>query len=121
MLKILLLICGAALSAALLWFAVSNYRAATPIAQENLRGMALSITAAVENIAAHDQTLRSLDTLRPNELAFLAVVDRNGSYRFHSNPDLIGLPANDPRYADVLRREVVVEGRVTLGTGVKSL
>lgn len=120
MLKRLLLLCGIALSSALLWFAVSSYRAAVPIAEETLRGLALSITAAVENIATHDPSLRSLDTLRPKDLAFLAIVDRTGRYRFHSNPDLIGSPADDPRFSDVLRTGTAAEGRITLGTGEKA-
>lgn len=120
MLKRLLLLSGMALSSALLWFAVSNYRAAAPIAEETLRGLALSITAAVENIATHDPSLRSLDTLQTKDLAFLAVADRNGLYRFHSNPDLIGTATSDPRFPEVLRKGSAAEGRITLGTGEKA-
>ena len=120
MLKRILLPSGVALTLALLWFAVNSYRTATPLAEENLRGVALSISAAVENIVASEPSFRSLDTLRPKDLAFLAVVDRYGRYRFHSNPDLIGSSASDPRYPELLRRGTTMEGRVLLGTGEKA-
>jgi two-component system sensor histidine kinase HydH len=120
MLKKILLLSGIALTVVLLWFAVSNYRAAVPLAEESLRGVALSIAAAVENTAVHDPTLQSLATLRPKYLAFLAVLDKNGIYRFHSNPDLIGTNTKELRYSEVLNRGEAVENRVVLGTGEKA-
>ena len=120
MLKRVLLLSGIGLSLALLWFAVSNNRAAFPLAEENLRGVALSIAAAVENIAAHDPTLHALNTLRPKDLAFLAVLDKNGIYRFHSNPDLVGTRSEDDRYPEVVQKGATKEGRVMLGTGEKA-
>lgn len=86
----ILLLGGVLLSAALSWFAVSNYRSASPIAEENLRGLALSFCAAIANIALHDPTLNSLSTFQAHDVAFFALVDRKGQYRFHTNPDLIG-------------------------------
>lgn len=120
MLKRVLLLSGVGLTLALLWFAISNYRAAYPLAEENLRGVALSISAAVENIAVHDPTLQSLTTLRPKDVAFLALLDKEGTYRFHSNPDLVGSRAEDDRYAEALTRGAAIEGRVLLGTGEKA-
>lgn len=120
MLKKTLLLCGLGITLLLLWFAISNYRAAFPIAEENLRGLALSITAAVENVAAHDPSLHLLDTLQPKDLAFLAIVDKSGIYRFHTNADLIGSRESDSRSRAVLRNGEAVERRVTLGTGEKA-
>ncbi|TWJ16681.1 two-component system sensor histidine kinase NtrB [Geobacter argillaceus] len=120
MLKRVLLLSGIGLTLALLWFAVSNYRAATPLAEESLRGVALSISAAVENIAAHDPSLHSLTTLHPKDVAFLALLDKEGTYRFHSNPDLVGTRAEDDRYRETLTKGTAVEGRVLLGTGEKA-
>jgi two-component system, NtrC family, sensor histidine kinase HydH len=82
-----LLLLGAILfSAVLTWFAVSNYSSAPPIAEENLRGLALSLTTAIENIAVHDRSLQNLVSFQTHEIAFFAIVDRHGIYRFHSNP-----------------------------------
>ncbi len=116
MLKKVLLLCGMGITVVLLWFAVSNYRGAYPIAEETLRGLALSLTVAVENMASRDPSLHLLDTFHPKDIAFLAVVDHSGKYRFHSNPDLIGSPAHDDRYPPLLRSGGTVEGRVKLGT-----
>jgi two-component system sensor histidine kinase HydH len=120
MLKRVLLLSGVGLTVALLWFAISNYQTAVPLAEENLRGVALSISSAVENAAVHDPTFHSLNTLRPKDLAFLAVLDIDGIYRFHSNPDLIGTRSDDGRYSAVLQKADVIEGRVVLGTGEKA-
>ena len=60
---------GILLSAALTWFAVSNYLSARPVAEENLNGLALSLTAAIENIALHDPSLKSLGTFQTHDIA----------------------------------------------------
>jgi len=83
---------GILLSAALTWFAVSNYLSARPVAEENLRGLALSLTAAIENISLHNPALRNLDSFKSQDIAFFALIGRKGLYRFHTNPDLIGAP-----------------------------
>ena len=114
------LINGIILTVALLWFAVANYRAALPLAEENLRGVALSLAAAVHTTATHDRSLRSLAGLRPHDLAFMAVSDRRGIFRFHSNSDLVGTATNDQRQLSVLKKGEAVENRVTLGTGEKA-
>lgn len=114
--KILLL--GAIfLSAALTWFTVNNYMSARPIAEENLRGLALSVTAAIENIALHDPTLRSLDTFQTHDIAFFALIDRKGMYRFHTNPDLIGTPLQGTISLATLKDGVISNERITLLTG----
>lgn len=112
-----LLIGGLILSAALTWFSVSNYQHARPIAEENLRGLALSITAAIENIALHDPTLESLGTFQTHDIAFFALADRKGMYRFHTNPDLIGMPHQGTIPLATLRDGAASNGRITLLTG----
>lgn len=113
----ILLLGGILLSAALIWFAVSNYLSARPIAEENLRGLALSLTAAIENIALHDSSLRSLSTFQTHDIAFFALVDRKGSYRFHTNPDLIGKPLQGNITLATLQDEATSNQRITLRTG----
>ncbi len=113
----ILLLGGILLSAALIWFTVSNYLTARPIAEENLRGIALSLTSAIENIALHDPSLRSLDTFQSHDIAFFTLVDRKGLYRFHSNPDLIGTPAQGTMPSRALMDGATSDTRITLRTG----
>ena len=105
------------MSVALIWFAGSNYRNSGPIAEENLRGLALSLTAAIENIAIHDPSLRNLSTFHSHDIAFFALIDRKGLYRFHSNPDLIGTPLQGTLPLATLRNGVTSDARITLRTG----
>lgn len=115
--KKLLLINGVLLTAGLLWFAAVNYRSSVPLAEASLQGVALSLAAGVQNAAIHEPELQSLSSLRPNDLAFLSVVDSRGIIRFHSNPDLIGAETGDLRHLNILRTEEPLQGRVVLGTG----
>lgn len=117
MLKKAIISIGTGISLFLLWFAVSNYREAGPIAEENLRGVALSLTAAIENLAVHDPSLAALAKFNTNDIAYFAMVDRNGVYRFHSNPDLIATSVKDSSYSPESRNASRSEARVTLGTG----
>ncbi len=120
MVKRILLLIGIGISLFLIWFAVGNYRASRPIAEENLRGLALSFTSAIENIAIGDPSLTALAGFHPPDIAFFAVIDRHGLYRFHSNTDLIGTPAESTEFRGVLASKAVSERRVTLGTGEKA-
>ena len=108
---------GIFLSAAIIWFAESNYRSARPIAEENLRGLALSLTDAIENIALHDPSLQSLSTFQTQDIAFFALIDRKGVYRFHTNPDLIGTPHQGPLPLTTLQDGATSSDRITLRTG----
>lgn len=118
MTKPLLYSAGIALSGILLWFALSNYRAALPLAQETLRGSALSLAAAVETMARRDPSLDALSGFHPPDLAYLALIDRQGRYRFHSNADLIGSPASgDTPRPEPREPATQQERRVLLGTG----
>ena len=117
MLKRILLFTGVGLSLILIWFAIGNYRASRPIAEENLRGLALTLSSAIENIAFRDPSLKALAEFHPADIAFFAVADRHGLYRFHTNGDLIGTYAENSKFEGVLASKSLSEARVTLGTG----
>ena len=72
------------------WFAWSAYQAASPIASENLRGAGLSISAAIEQLAVVDASFHSLAGYTAPDIAYFALIDRQGTFRFHTNPGLIG-------------------------------
>lgn len=108
---------GILLSLALTWFSVSNYLSARPVAEENLNGLALSLTAAIENIALHDYSLQSLNTFKTHEIAFFSLADLRGVYRFHTNPDLIGTPLQGAIPYATLQEGATSYQRITLLTG----
>lgn len=112
-----LLLGGFLLSAALSWFAVSNYQSSRPLAEENLHGLALSLASAIENIALHDPSLRNLSTFQSHDIAFFTLVDRKGLYRFHTNPDLIGTPLQGTIPLATLQDGATYIERTTLRTG----
>lgn len=117
MVKRIFLLTGIGLSLFLIWFALGNYRASGTIAEENLRGLALSLTSAIERLAVRDPSLKSLAEFHPPEIAFFAVIDPAGRYRFHTNPDLIGADSEDRTFRGVLESRALSEKRVALGTG----
>jgi two-component system sensor histidine kinase HydH len=105
------------LSALLLWFVFANCRSALPVAHCYLRGLALSLGQAIESIAIRDTSLKLLGDFKSNDIAYFAVIGRDGRIRFHSNPDLINEPVDDLRYKPVLDSPIVTEERLKLGTG----
>ena len=113
----LVLLGGILLSAALTWFAISNYQSARSIAEENLRGLALSLTSAIEKIALHDPSLKSLSTFQTHDIAFFALIDQTGVYRFHTNPDLISTPLQGAMPLSTFHDGATSFARVTLRTG----
>lgn len=113
----IVLLGGILLSAALIWFTVSNYQTARPIAEENLRGLALSLASAIENIALHDPSLQSLETFQSRDIAFFALIDQNGIYRFHTNTDLIGSLSQSAVTTPKLPGETTTSARIRLRTG----
>ena len=108
---------GVVISFLLIWFALSNYRAARPMAEENLHGLALSLAAAIENMAVRDPSLKSLDGFHTPDVAYFALVDRYGTYHFHSNTDLIGTRAPNRESGEAPRSGSLSGARMTLGTG----
>ena len=113
----IVLLGGILLSTALIWFTVSNYQSARPVAEENLHGLALSLTSAIENIALHDPSLKNLETFQSHDIAFFALVDQKGLYRFHTNPDLINTPVQDAVPSPALLGGATSDTRITLRTG----
>jgi two-component system, NtrC family, sensor histidine kinase HydH len=116
----ILLLGGVLLSAALGWFAVTSYLSARPVAEENLRGLALSLTAAIENIVLHDPTLKSLSGFTTPDIAYFALIDGRGRYRFHTNPDLIGAAHEGSLPLATLRDGARSAERVPLRTGERA-
>uniref|UniRef100_A0A831UCP5 histidine kinase n=1 Tax=Geobacter metallireducens TaxID=28232 RepID=A0A831UCP5_GEOME len=116
-LKIASLVVGVALSLALLLFAVGNYRSSIPIAEGQLRGLALSLSAAIESMAARDPSFSSLSTFRARDVAYFSLIDSAGTQHFHSNPALIGTRVEDDRYRGIFGNAGIVEAKVRLGTG----
>jgi len=97
------------------WFAWSAFHAAPPLAAENLRGAGLSISAAIEQLAVADSSFRSLARYTTPDIAYFALIDRQGTVRFHTNPGLIGRPfvnAGRETFPDGISEE-----RELLGTG----
>ncbi len=116
-LKLVSLLCGIIISAILFWFAVSQYRMSSVLAGENLRGLALSLSAAVETITAKDPSFIALRDFQTNDIAYVALIDRNGTILFHVNSALIGKKLEDRRWAGVFEKGEFSGGRVLLGTG----
>lgn len=113
-----LVLAGAfSLSAGLVWFAVGNYRSAAPLAEENLRGLALTVAGAMEGLAGRDPSLASLGSLLSSEVAFAAVIGSDGEILYHTNADLIGTRVEDARHLQVIRAGATREARIRLGTG----
>ena len=97
------------------WFSWSAFQTAPQVAAENLRGAGLSIAAAIEQLAAVNSGFRSLASYSTPDIAYFALIDRQGTARFHTNPGLIGQPYGD---ADQMHLpDGVSEQREQLGTG----
>ncbi len=108
---------GIFLSVLLAWFAADQYRNAIPLAEENLRGLSLSLSAAVETLAVKDPSLQALKDFRTRDLAYFALLDRDGKILYHSNSNLIGTHVPDQRFIPVFTSAETVTGRTRLGTG----
>ncbi len=108
---------GFALTLVLSWFAVSQYLTAIPLAAENLRGLALSLSAAAESLLGREASFQALKDIRVPDLAYLELIDGNGSFLYHSNSTLTGTKVPDRRYAAVFARGEFSGTRVKLGTG----
>jgi len=98
-----------------LWFAWSAFRTAPPLAAENLRGAGLSISAAIEQLAVADNSFRSLARYTTPDIAYFALIDKQGVVRFHTNSGLIGQPF--PNADQKTLPSGIIENREQLGTG----
>lgn len=113
----LLLAAGTILTGALLWFAVGNFRGARPIAEQNLKGVALSLAEAMESLAERDPSLESLASFHAADIAYYALIDRSGNLVFHINEELVGTRVADRRYEEVFSGSGMSESRQMLRTG----
>ncbi len=113
----LTLVTALVLTVGLIWFVLDNYRSAAPVAQENLRGLALTMATAMEGVAARDPSLRSLASFQSSEIAYAALLSAQGKILFHTNSDLVGSDVADVRYRPLLTRGGLSEARIGLGTG----
>ncbi|MHB8122172.1 MAG: hypothetical protein ACYDG4_08465 [Desulfuromonadaceae bacterium] len=108
---------GILLSAAIIWFTVSNYQSARPVAEENLRGLALSLSSAIETIVIDDPSLQSLKAFKSHDIAYFAIIDQKGLYRFHTNSDLINTIDQGSAPTSTLLGGATSDTRLTLRTG----
>lgn len=113
----LLLAAGIILTGALSWFAVGNYQGALPLAEQNLKGVALSLAEALESLAERDPSLESLTVFHAADIAYYTIIDRDGVQVFHANEALIGTPVADRRFEDVFVGSGLTESRQRLRTG----
>ncbi len=97
------------------WFAWSAFHASPQLAAENLRGAGLSISAAIEQLTVADTSLRSLARYTTPDIAYFALIDRQGTVLFHTNQDLIG--QNFDREDMTTLADGISEHRERLGTG----
>lgn len=105
------------LTVGLSWFALRNYSSAVPVADDNLRGLALTIASAMEGVAGRDPSLNALASFQSPEIAYAMLISPAGRILFHTNPDLSGNDVGDSRYRSILTSGVLGEERVRLGTG----
>jgi len=111
------------LSLGLIAVSLLNYRTAIRVAEETLRnqGVGISLELAAEARSRGERDAAALQTLvgethRP-ELAFLAIMDRDGSVLAHSNPRLVGTRIEDAAFKTVSQTGQLMGKMVTLGTG----
>jgi two-component system sensor histidine kinase HydH len=118
MIKTTGLIVGTSLCFTLLvaWFSWSAFRAAPQLAAENLRGAGLSISAAIEQLAAVETSFRALARYRSPDIAYFALVDQAGIIKFHTNTGLIGTSISETASGSPPKNGIS-EQRERLGTG----
>jgi two-component system sensor histidine kinase HydH len=108
---------GILLSLLLAWYAVLQYRKALPVAGEILRGLALSLAAAMETLAVKDPSLALLKDFHASDIAYFSIIEPDGRIRIHSNSALAGTRVTDSRFAPVFSRGESTDTRTRLGTG----
>jgi two-component system, NtrC family, sensor histidine kinase HydH len=100
-----------------------NYRTAVRVAEETLRnqGTDISLELAAEARSQGTRDAAALQALlggqHRREVAFLAVIDRDGSVLAHTNPRLVGSQITDPAFRKVVQSGQLAGEMVTLGTG----
>jgi len=111
------------LSLALVAVTLLNYRTAVRVADETLRnqGVSIGLELAAEargRSAWEGLALQELLTEQHRrEVAFLAIVDRDGTVLAHTNARLVGTPLEDAAFLSVRETGQLSGTMVTLGTG----
>jgi two-component system sensor histidine kinase HydH len=111
------------LSLGLILVTTLNYRTAVRVADETLQnqGVAISMELAAEARSRGAQEAPELQTLlaeqRRREVAFLAIVDRDGIVLAHTNPRLVGTSLDDAAFRGVRETGQLHGAAVMLGTG----
>ncbi len=98
-----------------LWFAWTAFRIAPQMAADNLRGGALSISSAIQQLASSDPAFDRLAGYSTPDIAYFSLVDKNGTIVFHTNPALAGRKQSD--YVSFQAENRIEEQREVLGTG----
>jgi two-component system sensor histidine kinase HydH len=100
-----------------------NYRTAIRVAEETLRnqgvGIGLELAAEARGRRAWEgPALQELVTEQhQREIAFLAIMDRDGTVLAHTNPRLVGTRVEDAEFVTVRDTGQLTGRVVTLGTG----
>jgi two-component system sensor histidine kinase HydH len=118
-----LLVTVVLLSLGLVVVTVVNYRTAVRVAEETLRnqGIGLSLELAAEARSLRSRDAPALQALvegqHRREVAFMAIMDRDGAVLAHSNPRLAGTRIEDAALQSVSETGQLTGLMVTLGTG----
>lgn len=119
----ILLVTVILLSLGLAFVTAVNYRTAVQVAEETLRnqGVGLSLELAAEARSRGERDAAALQALvaeqQRREVAFLAIMDRDGAVLAHSNPRLVGTRIEDSALRSVAETGQLTGRLVTLGTG----
>jgi two-component system sensor histidine kinase HydH len=111
------------LSLGLVAVTLLNYRTALRVAEETLRnrgtGIGLELSSEARDRGAQDaEALQALVSRQhQREVAFLAIIGRDGTVLAHSNPRLVGSRLDDSSFFQVRDTGQLTGGLVTLATG----
>jgi two-component system, NtrC family, sensor histidine kinase HydH len=118
-----LLVTVALLSLGLVFVTAVNYRTAVRVADETLQnqGMSIGLELAAEARARDAWEGPALQTLvaeqHRRDVAFLAIMDRDGAVLAHSNPRLVGTRLEDAAFVSVRETGQLASEMMALGTG----
>ena len=111
------------LSLGLIAVTLLNYRTAVRVAEETLRnqgvGIGLELAAEARARSAWERpALQELAAEQPRrEVAFVAIIDRDGTVLAHTNSRLAGSPLEDEAFSSVRETGQLLGRMVILGTG----
>jgi two-component system sensor histidine kinase HydH len=111
------------LSLGLIAITLLNYRTAVRVAEETLRnqgvGIGLEVAAEARGRGARDsEALGALiSEQRRRAVAFLAILERDGTFLAHTNPRLAGTRLEDAAFLSVRDTGLLTGSMVTLATG----